>query len=316
LVVRQITGEYKCESVILAPYLIAAQQLLQQFTECSIQHIPREENADANRMAQNASRYRINPGDNEKLGEITSRSLLSVLNRNLGTDMFYLELDENDWRAPIVSYLRNPNGCNDNTLKLKARKYVLMGKPEDVLYKRGAEGLLLKCVSKYESLQVLAEVHEGICGAHQSRVKMRWLIHRYGYFWPSVLKDCIEYAEGCESSQRHGPIPRIPATELSLIIKPWPFRGWAVDLIGKVKPTSKKKNSFVIVATDYFTKWVEAKAYKNVTEYEVIQFYKDMIIHRFGLPQTITIDNGLPLNGSRVLAFAQDHGIKICNSTR
>jgi hypothetical protein len=126
--------------------------------------------------------------------------------------MFYLELDENDWRAPIVSYLRNPNGCNDNILKLKARKYVLMGEPEDVLYKRSAKGLLLKCVSKYESLQVLAEVHEGICGAHQSGVKMRWLIHRYGYFWPSVLKDCIEYVQGCESCQRHGPIPRIPAT--------------------------------------------------------------------------------------------------------
>jgi hypothetical protein len=229
--------------------------------------------------------------------------------------MFYLELDENDWRAPIVSYLRNPNGCNDNTLKLKARKYVLMGEPEDVLYKRGVEGLLLKCVSKYESLQVLVEVHEGICGAHQSGVKMRWLIHRYGYFWPSVLKDCIEYAQGCESCQRHGPIPRIPTAKLSSIIKPWPFRGWAVDLIGKVRPTSKKKNSFVIVTTNYFTKWVEAKTYKNVTKHEVIQFYKDMIIHRFGLPQTITIDNGLALNGSRVLAFAQDHGIKICNST-
>jgi hypothetical protein len=84
-------------------------------------------------------------------------------------------------------------------LKLKARKYVLMGEPEDVLYKRGAEGLLLKCVSKYESLQVLAEVHEGICGAHQSGVKIRWLIHRYGYFWPLVLKDFIEYGQGCES---------------------------------------------------------------------------------------------------------------------
>jgi hypothetical protein len=57
-----------------------------------------------------------------------------------------------------------------------------------ILYKRGAEGLLLKCVSKYESLQILAEIHEGICGAHQSGIKMRWLIHRYGYFWPSVLK--------------------------------------------------------------------------------------------------------------------------------
>ena len=57
--------------------------------------------------------------------------------------MFYLELDENDWRAPIVSYIINPNGCNDNTLKLKVIKYVLMGEPEHVLYKRGAEGLLL-----------------------------------------------------------------------------------------------------------------------------------------------------------------------------
>jgi hypothetical protein len=170
---------------------------------------------------------------------------------------------------------------------------VLIGEPEDVLYKRGAYGFLLKCVSKYESIQVLAEVHEGICGAHQSRVKMRWLIHRYEYFWPSVLKDCIEYAQGCESCQRHEPIPRIPAAELSL----------------------KKKNCFVIVATDYFTKWVEAKAYKNVTEHELIQFYKSMIIHRFGLPQTITVDNGLALNGSRVLAFTQDHGIKICDST-
>jgi hypothetical protein len=173
--------------------LVATQQLLQQFTECSIEHIPREENTNANKMAQNASKYKINPGNDEKSSEITSRSLLSVLNKNLGTDMFFLELDENDWRAPIVSYLRNPNGCNENTLKLKAKKYVLMGEPEDVLYKRGAEGLLLKCVSKYESLQVLAEVHEGICGAHQSGVKMRWLIHRYGYFWPSVLKDYIEY---------------------------------------------------------------------------------------------------------------------------
>ncbi len=42
---------------------------------------------------------------------------------------------------------------------------------------------------------------------------------------------------------------------------------------------------------NYFTKWVKAKAYKDVIEHDVIQFYKDMIIHRFGLPQTITVDN-------------------------
>ena len=88
-----------------------------------------------------------------------------------------------------------------------------------------------------------------------------------------------------------------------------------MDLIGKVRLTSKKKNCFVIVATDYFTKWVEAKAYKDVTEYDVIKFIKETIVHRFGLPQSITIDNGMAFNGSRVLAFAQEYGVKILNST-
>ena len=58
------------------------------------------------------------------------------------------------------------------------------------------------------------------------------------------------------------------------------------------------------MATNYFTKWVEAKAYKDVTEYDVIKFIKETIIHRFGLPQSITVDNGMAFNGSRVLAFA------------
>jgi hypothetical protein len=47
-----------------------------------------------------------------------------------------------------------------------------------------------------------------------------------------------------------------------------------MDLIGKVRPTSRKKNCFVIVTIDYFTKWVKAKAYKNITEYDVIKFIK------------------------------------------
>ncbi len=88
-----------------------------------------------------------------------------------------------------------------------------------------------------------------------------------------------------------------------------------MDLIGNVSHTSKKKNCFVIIASDYFTKWVEAKAYKDVTENDVIQFKKEMMIHRFGLTQSITMDNGMTFNGSRVLAFAQEYGIKILNST-
>ena len=43
------------------------------------------------------------------------------------------------------------------------------------------------------------KVHEGIYRAHKLGPKMRWLIHRYGYYWPTILVDCIAYAKGCEA---------------------------------------------------------------------------------------------------------------------
>ena len=42
--------------------------------------------------------------------------------------------------------------------------------------------------------------------------------------------------------------------ELHSIVKPWPFRGWVMDLIGKIHPTSSKGHSFILMATNYFTK--------------------------------------------------------------
>ena len=52
----------------------------------------------------------------------------------------------------------------------------------------------------------------------------------------------------------------------------------------------------------------------NITEYDVIRFIKETIVHRFGLPQSITVDNGMAFNGSKVLAFAQEYDINILNS--
>lgn len=91
----------------------------------------------------------------------------------------------------------------DRKTKLRALKYVLM---DGQLYRKNTDGLLQKCLDKKESMLVMAEVHEGICGAHQAGIKMRWLIRRHGYYWPSMKADCIQYAKGCEACQRHGPI--------------------------------------------------------------------------------------------------------------
>jgi hypothetical protein len=76
------------------------------------------------------------------------------------------------------------------------------------------------------------------------------------------------------------------------IIKPWPFRGWALDFIGQIDPASSKGHRFVLVATDYINKWTEAVLLKNMTHREVIHFILEHIVHRFGIPYTLTMDHG------------------------
>jgi hypothetical protein len=76
----------------------------------------------------------------------------------------------------------------------------------------------------------------------------------------------------------------VPATELHHIIKPYSYRGWGLDFIGEINPSSSKGHRFMLVATDYFTKWTEAVAWKNMTHREVIEFITEHIIHRFGIP--------------------------------
>ena len=182
LVINQVNGQYKCGSILLAPYLVPTQQLLQEFQECTLHHIPQEENHEANKMTQVVSSYRPIEDEKIEIETIKSRTLPSIFTRQLKVEIFTLDVGKEDWRSPIISYLRSSSGYTNNALKLKARRYVLIGKEDEFLFKRGADGILLKCISIKESIQVMAEVHEGICGAHQSGIKMKWLIHRYGYY--------------------------------------------------------------------------------------------------------------------------------------
>ncbi|CAL2270663.1 unnamed protein product [Prunus armeniaca] len=83
------------------------------------------------------------------------------------------------------------------------------------------------------------------------------------------------------------------------VVKPWPFRGWAMDLIGKIYPASSQQHCFIIVATDYFTEWVEAKP----------------IIQRFGIPESITTDRGSSFISGEMLDMAEAFKIRRLQST-
>ncbi|GKB71364.1 reverse transcriptase domain-containing protein [Tanacetum coccineum] len=71
----------------------------------------------------------------------------------------------------------------------------------------------------------------------------------------------------------------------------WPFYKWGIDIAGPF-PEGPGKVKFLIVAMDYFTKWIEAKAMATITGNQVKKFVWDNIVCRFGHPGEIVSDNG------------------------
>ena len=98
-------------------------------------------------------------------------------------------------------------------------------------------------------------------------------------------------------------------------MKPWLFRGWGIDLIGQIYPLSRKGHKFVLVATDYFTKWVEAIPLKVTSSANMIEFIKEHIIYRFGIPQSITTNQGKMFTSKEFEDFATSTGFKLINSS-
>ena len=123
----------------------------------------------------------------------------------------------NDWRVEIADYLKNPSQKVTRKLRYKSTKYVLL---DDQFFYKTVDGVLLKYLSQEEARVLMGEVHEGIYGAHQSTYKMKWVIHRSRYFWPTILDDCFEYYKGCQDCQCFGNIQKSPASAMNPIIKP------------------------------------------------------------------------------------------------
>ncbi|XP_050217645.1 uncharacterized protein LOC126668497 [Mercurialis annua] len=250
LVIKQVIGEFKCESELL---------------DTRIEYTERADNGVANDLAQHGSGYKVNLQFDTIERETPNLHTGGITIDERKFSAYQLDVTQ-DWRTEILKWFEEPDHTNRRLRTLALNYVVLAGE----LYKKGFEGLLFRCIGPKEAMLAMAEVHEWIAGAHQAGPRMRWLIHKYGFYWPKMEQDCVRYAKGCEACQKCGPIQHVPVEELHSIIKPWPFRGWAVDLIGKIYPGSSDGHIFVIIATCYFTKWVEAKPLKSPTQEAVI----------------------------------------------
>ncbi|GKA28988.1 reverse transcriptase domain-containing protein [Tanacetum coccineum] len=98
--------------------------------------------------------------------------------------------------------------------------------------------------------------------------------------------DARKLIRECNDCQVHRRVPRNPQQNLTPITSSWPFYKWGIDIAGPF-PEGPGKVKFLIVAIDYFTKWIEAKPVATITGNQVKKFVWDNIVCRFCLPEEI-----------------------------
>ena len=86
------------------------------------------------------------------------------------------------------------------------------------------------------------------------------------------------------------PILKSLVQDLVSISSPWSFAQWGIDIVG-LFPTALAQKKLLLVATDYFSKWIEADAFTSIKERDVIRFILKNIVCRFGIPRSIVSDN-------------------------
>ena len=67
----------------------------------------------------------------------------------------------------------------------------------EVLYKKGKDQMLLRCVDANEAKKILEEVHEGVCGSHANGHMTAKQILRVEYYWTTMESDSIKHVQKC-----------------------------------------------------------------------------------------------------------------------
>ena len=156
---------------------------------------------------------------------------------------------------------------------------------------------------------MLGELHEGICGNHLGGRTLTHRAHTQGYCWPTMRVDAVNYTRKCDHCQQLAPVLKSPVQDLIYISSPWPFAQWGIDIVGPL-PTSPAQKKLLLVATDYFSKWIEVEAFSSIKDKDVTQFIWKNIICRFGIHKSIVSKNEPQFDNWVYQNFCQELKIK------
>ncbi|GKE24325.1 reverse transcriptase domain-containing protein [Tanacetum coccineum] len=153
----------------------------------------------------------------------------------------------------------------------------------------GADQVIRRCVCGQEAVGILTACHngptEGYHGANYSAKK----VFDSGFYWPTIYRDAHDMVKSCASCQRQGKISQKDKMPQNAIQVCEIFNVWGIDFLGPFP--SSRGNKYILVAVDYLSKWIEAKALPTNDARVVVKILKSLFA-RFGTPRAIISDRG------------------------
>src|SRR3954447_20034241 len=223
-------------------------------------------------------------------------------------------MEENRYNQ-LKHYLITSNLPSDKKLAeqiiRQSKHFIIL---ENQLYKRNKRnpGSYLKVLKTNEIETILFATHNHPTGGHLGTEKVFEKI-RDNYYWPQMYEDIRNYIKACDSCQRRGK-PTKNSTLLHLIPVGKPFEKIGIDFVGPL-PLTNKGNRYIIVATDYLTKWPEVSATPASDAKTVVEFIYENIICRHGCPNYILSDRGTHFRNQVVEGLMNKFEIKHLLST-
>ncbi|RDX64126.1 Gypsy retrotransposon integrase-like protein 1, partial [Mucuna pruriens] len=176
---------------------------------------------------------------------------------------------------------------------------------EVILYKRSVDLMLLHCVDDREAQEIMEEEHEGTFDTHTNGHALACKTLRVGYYWTKIESDCYQHVKRCMKCQVYMDNIHTTPSALHNLTSLGSFSMWGIDVIGPIEPKASNGHRFILVAIDYFTKWVEAASYASVTKSVVFKFFKRDIICRYGLSAHIITNDETNLNNKTMIELCE-----------
>ncbi|GKA53429.1 reverse transcriptase domain-containing protein [Tanacetum coccineum] len=245
---------------------------------------PRQKGAE-NLAADHLSRLE-NPNQNEfENKEITEKFPLQTLGSVALRD------DSTPWFADFANYhagnfiVKGMSSQQKNKFFKDVKHYFW---DDPFLFKICADQVIRRCVSGQEAFDILKACHSGPTGGHYGANYTAKKIFDSGFYWPTIYKDAHDFVTRCDICQRQGKISQRDEMPQNSIQVCEIFDIWGIDFMGPFP--SSRGNKYILVAVDYLSKWVEAKALPTNDARVVCKFLKTLF-SRFGAPRAIITDH-------------------------